>query len=106
MDIVGTTEAYLQTSGVDVAQGRFLTAADAQGGQPVCIIGNDVATNLFRNDPPLGERIKIENQSFLVVGVLNKQGTMFGYSLDNRVIIPLAAIHGRDWTDIPALTSR
>jgi putative ABC transport system permease protein len=89
VDIIGTTEAYLQTSGVDVADGRFLTAADAQGGQPVCVIGNDVATNLFRNDPPLGERIKIEDQSFLVIGVLAKQGTMFGYSLDNRVVIPL-----------------
>jgi putative ABC transport system permease protein len=89
VDVVGTTEAYLQTSGVDVAQGRFLTAADARGGQPTCVIGNDVATNLFRADPPLGERIKIENQSFLVVGVLEKQGTMFGYSLDNRVVIPL-----------------
>ncbi len=89
VDIVGTTEAYLQTSGVDVAQGRFLTAADAQGGQPTCVIGNDVATNLFRADLPLGERIKIEDQSFLVVGVLRKQGTMFGYSLDNRVVIPL-----------------
>ena len=89
VDIVGTTEAYLQTSGVDVAQGRFLTAADAQGGQPICVLGNDVATNLFRTDPSLGERIKIEDQSFLVVGVLEKQGTMFGYSLDNRVVIPL-----------------
>ncbi len=89
VDVVGTTEAYLQTSGVDVAQGRFLTAADARGGQPTCVIGNDVATNLFRADPPLGERIKIEDQSFLVVGVLEKQGTMFGYSLDNRVVIPL-----------------
>jgi putative ABC transport system permease protein len=89
VDIIGTTEAYLQTSGVDVADGRFLTAAYAQGGQPVCVIGNDVATNLFRNDPPLGERIKIEDQSFLVIGVLAKQGTMFGYSLDNRVVIPL-----------------
>jgi putative ABC transport system permease protein len=89
VSIIGTTEAYLQTSGIDVAQGRFLTAADAEGGQPVCVIGNDVATNLFRNDPSLGERIKIEGQSFLVVGVLKKQGTMFGFSLDNRVIIPL-----------------
>jgi putative ABC transport system permease protein len=89
VDIIGTTEAYLQTSGVDVAQGRFLTAADARGGQPICVIGNDVATNLFRADPPLGERIKIEDQSFLVVGVLEKQGAMFGYSLDNRVVIPL-----------------
>jgi putative ABC transport system permease protein len=89
VQIIGTTEAYLQTSGVGVAQGRFLTTADDEGGQPVCVIGSDVATNLFRGEPPLGERIKIEDQSFQVVGVLEKQGTMLGWSLDNRVIIPI-----------------
>jgi putative ABC transport system permease protein len=89
VQIIGTTEAYLQTSGVGVAQGRFLTTADTEGNQPVCVIGNDVATNLFRGESPLGERIKIEDQSFQVVGVLEKQGTMLGWSLDNRVIIPI-----------------
>jgi len=89
VNVIGTTEAYLQTGGVDIADGRFLTAADAEGGQPVCVIGNDVATNLFRNDPPLGKRLKIEDRSFLVIGVLAKQGMMFGFSLDNRVVIPL-----------------
>ena len=89
VNIVGTTEAYLKTSGVGVAQGRFLNAVDSEGNQPVCIIGSDVATNLFRGESPLGERIKIEDQSFQVVGVLEKQGTMLGWSLDNRVIIPI-----------------
>jgi putative ABC transport system permease protein len=89
VQIIGTTEAYLQTSGVGVAQGRFLTAADSEGNQPICVIGNDVATNLFRGQSPLGERIKIEDQSFQVVGVLEKQGTMLGWSLDNRVIVPI-----------------
>ena len=54
--ILGTTEAYLPISGVGVAQGRFLTAADAGGGQPVCVIGSDVATNLFRGESPIGQR--------------------------------------------------
>jgi len=89
VQIVATTEAYLQTSGINVAQGRFLTGADTEGGQPVCVIGNDVATNLFRNDSPLGARIKIADQSFQVVGVLEKQGTMLGWSLDNQVIMPI-----------------
>ena len=89
VQIIGTTEAYLQTSGVGVAQGRFLTAADSEGNQPICVIGNDVATNLFRGQSPLGERIKIEDQSFQVVGVLEKQGTMLGWSLDNRIIVPI-----------------
>ena len=48
VQIIGTSDAYLQTSGVNVAEGRFLNAADAEGGQPVCVIGSDVATNLFR----------------------------------------------------------
>ena len=87
--IIGTTEAYLQTSGVDVADGRFLTAADAEGTQPICVIGSDVATNLFRGESPLGQRIRISDHSFQVVGVLQKQGMMFGDSLDNRIVIPL-----------------
>jgi len=87
--IYGTTEAFLQIIGVGVAQGRFLTAADAQGGQPVCVIGSDVATNLFRSDPPIGARIKIQDQSFQVVGVMEKQGNILGWSLDNRVFIPI-----------------
>ncbi|MEI9962874.1 MAG: ABC transporter permease [Limisphaerales bacterium] len=87
--IIGTTDEYLDTSGVTVAQGRFLTAADAEGGRPICVLGAEVATNLFRGESPLGARIKIEDQSFEVVGVLEKQGTMLGWSLDNRIIVPL-----------------
>ncbi len=87
--VIGTTEEYLRTSGVGVEQGRFLSAADAAGGRPVCVIGAQVATNLFQNESPLGNRIRIGAQSFEVLGVLEKQGSLFGDSLDNRVIIPL-----------------
>jgi len=89
VNIVGTTDAYLQIGGVNVAAGRFLSAADSEGNQPVCVIGNDVATNLFRGESPVGAHIKIEDQSFLVIGVLEKQGSMLGWSLDNRVIVPI-----------------
>jgi putative ABC transport system permease protein len=98
VDIIGTTEAYLQTSGVDVADGRFLTAADGESAQPVCVIGSDVATNLFRDESPLGRRLRIAEHSFLVVGVLQKQGLMFGNSLDNRIIVPLQAFLREVWS--------
>jgi putative ABC transport system permease protein len=88
--IIGTTDAYLQISGVNVAEGRFLTAADTEGGQPVCVIGSDVATNLFRGESPIGKRIKIASQSCQVIGVLEKQGSsMFISSEDNNIIIPI-----------------
>lgn len=97
VDIIGTTEAYLQTSGVGIAQGRFLTVADGEGSQPVCVIGNDVVTNLFRGESPLGVHIKVADQSFVVVGVLEKQGNMLGWSLDNRVIIPIRELIADIW---------
>jgi putative ABC transport system permease protein len=87
--IVGTTEDYLLASGVGVSQGRFLSPTDAAGGRPVCILGDQVGTNLFLNESPLGNKIKIGDQSYEVIGVLEKQGSLFGDSLDNRVIIPL-----------------
>ena len=96
--IGGTTEAYLQTSSVDVADGRFLTAADGESTQPVCVIGNDVATNLFRGESPLGKRIRIADHSFQVVGILQKQGMMFGNSLDNQIIVPLRAFLRDIWS--------
>jgi putative ABC transport system permease protein len=88
--VVGTTEQYFPVSGVGISQGRALTAAESDGGRPVCVIGTQVATNLFPHDEPLGRRIKIGNQSFEVIGVLERQGTFLGmFSLDNRIIIPL-----------------
>ncbi len=98
VNIIGTTEGYLQTSGVDVAAGRFLTVADGESTQPICIIGNDVATNLFRGESPLGKRLRIENRSFEVVGVLQKQGMMFGDSLDNRIMVPLRTFLKDIWS--------
>jgi len=98
--ILGTTEDYLLTSGVGVEQGRFISTADAAGGRPVCVLGSEVATNLFRNESPIGQRVKIENQSFEVIGVLEKQGSFLGmFSLDNRVIIPLRQFISSIWSD-------
>jgi putative ABC transport system permease protein len=97
--ILGTTPDNLVTTGAGMAQGRFLTAADAEGSQPVCVLGSELATNLFRGESPLGKRIKIQDQSFLVVGVLQKRGSLFGsLDLDTRVIIPLREFLAEIWS--------
>jgi len=100
VNVVGTTESYLLTSGVGLSQGRFLTAAEAEGGRPVCVIGSQVATNLFIREPPLGSRISVGPRTFEVVGVMETQGSMLGaFSLDNRVIIPLRQFTTWFWSN-------
>jgi putative ABC transport system permease protein len=97
--VLGTTPDNLVTTGASMAQGRFLTAADAEGSQPVCVLGSELATNLFRGESPLGKRIKIADQSFLVTGVLQKRGSLFGsLDLDIRVIIPLREFLAEIWS--------
>lgn len=89
VDVVGTTDQFVATMGLALAEGRFLSPPEVEGGRPVCVIGFQVATNLFQREPPLGNKISVGERSFEVVGVLEKQGTFLDNSLDNQVIIPL-----------------
>jgi putative ABC transport system permease protein len=98
--VIGTTDQFEQTGGVVVAQGRFLTAAEADGGRPVCVIGSQTATNLFQGESVLGNRIQVGGYPFEVVGVLEKQGDFLGaFSLDNQVIIPIKQLTILFWHD-------
>lgn len=99
VNIIGTTEQYLFTGGLTVAQGRFLSDAEVAGGRPVCVLGAEVATNLFRGYSPLGAHIRIEHYGFDVVGVLSRQGSFLGqFSLDNQIIIPVQQFMSRFWS--------
>jgi len=96
--IVGTSDQMLYTGGLTVADGRFMTAAEAEGGRPVCVIGSQTATNLFLEESPLGNKVYLGGRPFEVVGVLEKQGEFMGaFSLDNQVIIPIRQLTSHFW---------
>ena len=56
--VVGTNEQYNETDNVSPASGRFLTSMDVYRNHKVCVLGDDVAKNLFKDKSPIGERIK------------------------------------------------
>jgi putative ABC transport system permease protein len=90
MYVVGTGADLLETMGANIAFGRFITRAEADGGRPVCALGTEVAANLFPNENPIGKTIKVGGYAYRVVGVFEKQGSFLGlFSLDNRVYVPI-----------------
>jgi len=97
--IVGTTEQYQITGGLTLTQGRFLSAAECDGGRPVCVIGSELATNLFPGESPIGQTISANHHDFEVVGVLDKQGG-FAESggADNEIIVPIARFTRAFWS--------
>jgi putative ABC transport system permease protein len=71
-------------------KGRFLSAAECDGGRPVCVIGADLATNLFLEELPVGQILSANQRNFLVVGVLAKQGGFADTGgTDNEIIVPI-----------------
>jgi len=100
--IVGSTENLMYTMGFAMADGRFLSPAECNYGRAVCVIGATVATNLFQRESPMGSKVVVGNIPFEVVGVLEKQGGLFGDGIDNQVIIPLPELlaHFNDSPDL------
>jgi putative ABC transport system permease protein len=92
--VVGTNEQYSETDNVVPATGRFLTEMDIYRNHHVCVLGDDVAKNLFKDESPLGKRVKVGTRKYRVVGVNEKRGKVFGQSMDNYIIVPFGTFRG------------
>jgi putative ABC transport system permease protein len=91
-NVIGTVEDYLVTSGVVPQDGRFFNGLESNSGRPVCVIGHDVAENLFVREDPIGKTIKIGGYNYRVLGVFEKEGDFLGtsfFSKDTQAFIPL-----------------
>jgi len=73
-------------------QGRFISASDVTHSANVCVLGSDLKETLFPHTNSVGKSIRIDSKRFLVVGELEKRGSMFGQSRDNLVGIPITTL--------------
>ena len=73
-----------------VERGRFFTAVDEEQKKRVCVLGIDAAADLNLGDDPLGKMIQIDNNTFTVVGLMEKKGGSFGQNQDDVVLIPFS----------------
>ena len=71
-----------------ISRGRVFTEQDDHLGVDVVVIGTEIADRYFPNLDPIGRELRINHFPFQVVGLLVKQGTVFGLSLDRQVIAP------------------
>ncbi|MBD2068075.1 ABC transporter permease [Leptolyngbya sp. FACHB-671] len=93
--IVGTTPSFPEVRNFDLAQGRFFTDSDMQRSSQVAVIGQQMAERLFVNEDPVGQNIRIKNNSFQVIGVLDEKGSNLGLNYDDAVLVPLITMSRR-----------
>ncbi|WP_375583638.1 ABC transporter permease [Cyclobacterium xiamenense] len=71
--LVGVTPAYFDVLDFKLREGRMFSEKNLVKGDPVCIIGRNVAARFFPNESPIGEKIKSGNQWLEVVGILEER---------------------------------
>jgi len=90
--LTGTTEDFPSVRNYPLASGQFFTAGDVDASSKVAVIGQTVVTNLFSGEDPIGQVIKINRQSFRVIGVLAQKGSSGGFNnQDDVVVVPITA---------------
>ncbi len=94
--VLGITPSYASVWNWDVTEGDFITDDDMKTRNRVCLIGPTVQKELFGDNNPIGEKIRIGNIQFEVKGILEAKGTSpGGGDMDNRIMIPLSTFMRR-----------
>jgi putative ABC transport system permease protein len=87
--VTGTTPEYPLVKNARVAWGEFFNILDVQTSDKVAVLGSDTARTLFGKQNPLGQKIRIRNLSFKVIGVMAEKGASMGQNQDEAVFIPI-----------------
>jgi putative ABC transport system permease protein len=91
--IDGTTNAYLHSRNWTLVAGREFSPAEIFAGKSVCIIGETDRRELFGDQMPIGQRIRINKITCEIIGILAPKGvSTFGQDMDELVLMPLKAV--------------
>ena len=86
--VTGVMPDYANIITQGVQDGRYIIDADINNRSAVCVIGVDLAEDLFGNTNVVGNTLHIDGRKFRIVGVLESKGTSLGGSSDESVVLP------------------
>ena len=90
-NIQGVTAGYFEARDWPVDVGRPVLQEDVDGATKIALIGQTTALNLFGEEDPIGQIIRIKKVPFTVVGVLSRKGqNSWGQDQDDVILIPLS----------------
>ncbi|MBF90422.1 MAG: ABC transporter [Flavobacteriales bacterium] len=99
INITGTDENYLLTSGYKIAEGRNFSIDEINYGRHVIIIGEEVKNIVFGLNNAIGEVIAVGSNKYKVIGILEKKGSSMGFGGDKNCLIPI--INSRQYFSYP-----
>ena len=94
--IQGVTPEYFEIREYRLTEGRFFTADEVDASSKVAVVGRTVVRNLFGDESPVGEILRIKRVPFTIVGVLAEKGqSPQGQDQDDIIIAPITTVQNR-----------
>lgn len=90
--VSGVTAEYATVRNLEIANGSFITATAERSLGRQTVLGATVATDLFGDTDPVGQRVRISGTNFTVVGILKSKGGIGFSGPDDMVIVPLSTM--------------
>ena len=95
-ELYGVGQQYLTVRNWGLSRGGFFTERDINSAAKVCVIGHTLVAKLFQTANPIGERIRIDNIPFEVIGVLEQKGAnLVGEDEDDIALVPVTTMQKR-----------
>jgi putative ABC transport system permease protein len=89
VNFYGETPSMANIDTRAVEFGRYFTVSESEHDTNVCLIGDTLVKRLFPDADPIGKTIRLGNEEFMVVGIIEKVGSVLGQDQDNFAIVPL-----------------
>jgi len=93
--ITGVTDTYQTINSITLAGGSFISEEQVRGANTVVVLGNTLATELFGSGQAIGQTVRIKDQTFTVIGVLNLKGSSGFGSVDEQALVPITVAQQR-----------
>jgi putative ABC transport system permease protein len=87
--VIGVTAEWRDIRHLEMGQGQFLPAGDAERDRPVCVVGRVIERELFSGRSAVGGFLRVGDERFRVIGVMTSRGTSLGVNLDEIVLVPV-----------------
>jgi putative ABC transport system permease protein len=85
---IATEASYFDIKKFEITNGRAFAPQEVATGARVIVIGDEVASYYFKGLDPVGRELRIAGQPYAIIGVIEPQGSVFGFSLDRMAIAP------------------
>lgn len=94
--IFGVSEDYFEIRNWELEYGEFFTDRDVKTNRKVALLGKTVANQLFPDQDAVGQKIRIRNVPFLVIGILKEKGQSgMGVDQDDIILAPSTTVYYR-----------